>query len=321
MNVLIVVVNYRSADLTIDALASVAGSELASVAPARVVVVDNESGDGSYERLSRAVTERNWGDWVTVLAAGRNGGFAYGNNVGLAYAREHWPAPRYVHLLNPDTVVRPGALRALVAFMDANPSVGIAGSRLEDPDGTPQRSAFRFPSALGELEGMARFGALSRLLSRWVVAPPIPTTAGPTDWVAGASMIIRREVFDAIGMLDDSYFMYYEEVDFILRAARAGWPCWYTPDSRVVHLVGQSSGVTDPRQQRRRRPAYWFESRRRYMVSHLGKQGAVFADLAFVTGYALRTLRRFVRREQDDTPEKFLSDFVRNSAVVKGFHA
>jgi GT2 family glycosyltransferase len=318
MNVLIIVVNYKSAGLTIDALASVEG-QLASVAPARVVVVDNESGDGSYERLTQVVAERNWGDWVTVIAAGRNGGFAFGNNAGLAYARAHWPKPRYVHLLNPDTVVRPDGLRTLVAFMDANPSVGIAGSRLEEPDGTPQRSAFRFPSALGELESLARIGPISRLLSRWVPAPPIPTTAGPTDWVAGASMIIRNEVFDAIGLLDDKYFMYYEEVDFILRAAQAGWPCWYAPESRVVHLVGQTSGVTDPKQSRRRRPTYWFNSRRRYMVTHLGRPGAVLADLAFVTGVALWTAKRIVSHEADDTPERLLPDFVKNSVLVKGF--
>jgi N-acetylglucosaminyl-diphospho-decaprenol L-rhamnosyltransferase len=318
MKVVIVVVNYRTADLTIDALASCA-PQMASIAPARVVVVDNDSQDGSLERIAGAVSERGWGDWVAVLPAGNNGGFASGNNVGIAYALATWPAPQYVHLLNPDTVVRPGGLRALVDFMDANPSVGIAGSRLEDPDGTPQRSAFRFPSALGELEGAARVGLVSRLLADWNVAPPVSPAAGPTDWVAGASMIIRREVLDAVGWLDEKYFMYFEEVDFIRRAARAGWPCWYTPESRVVHLVGQASGVTDKRKARRRRPGYWFASRRRYMLSHLGRSGALLADLAVVAGYLVWSLRRKALNEPDDTPELFLSDFVRNSVLAKGF--
>ena len=238
---LVLIVNYRTADLTIDALASLA-PEIAAVGDAHVVVVDNDSGDGSYDKIAESVAARNWGAWATVLASDRNGGFASGNNFGLTKALETWPAPRYVHLLNPDVIVRPGALAALVGFMEAHPEVGIAGSRLEDPDGTPQRSAFRFPSVLGELEANAKLGPLSRLLARWMVAPPVSSEACPSDWVAGASMIIRREVFDAIGWLDDRYFMYFEEVDFALRARRAGWPCWYVPSSRVVHLVGRSSG-------------------------------------------------------------------------------
>ena len=196
MKVVVVVVNYRTAGLTIDALASLE-AEIGSVAPAQVVVIDNDSGDGSFERISETVVARGWTGWASVFAAGENGGFAKGNNVGLARARERWPAPQYVHLLNPDTIVRPRALRALVDFMDAHPTVGIAGSRLEDPDGTPQRSAFRFPSVLSELEAMARVGMVSRLLDDWIVAPPVSETVCQTDWVAGASMIIRREVLDA----------------------------------------------------------------------------------------------------------------------------
>jgi len=309
MKVVILVVNYRTAHLTIDALASLE-PELASVAPAGVVVVDNDSGDGSFETIANAVAARHWGDWATVVQSGHNGGFAQGNNLAFARARARWDAPEYVHLLNPDTVVRPGALRTLVEFMDANPSAGIAGSRLEEPDGTPQRSAFRFPSVLGELEGMARIGPLSRLLARWIVAPPVSSEPCQTDWVAGASMIVRRRVFDDMGGLDERYFMYYEEVDFIARARDAGWTCWYVPASRVVHLVGQSSGVSARHKDRRRRPAYWFNSRRRYLVSHLGRPRAALADLAFVAGLVGWWARRAVRPEPDDTPEQLLPDLV-----------
>jgi GT2 family glycosyltransferase len=320
MKVVIVVVNYRTADLTIDALASLEG-EIGSVAPAQVVVVDNDSNDGSFERIAAAVAARGWTGWVSVFAAGENGGFAKGNNVALARARERWPAPQYVHLLNPDTVVRPRALRALVDFMDAHPTVGIAGSRLEDPDGTPQRSAFRFPSALSELESMARVGPISRLLDDRIVAPPVSDVDCQTDWVAGASMIIRREVIDAVGSLDERYFMYFEEVDFMARARQAGWTTWYVPGSRVVHLVGRASGVTDRRTSRRRRPAYWFDSRRRYMLTHLGRPRAVLADLCFVAGYLTWRVTSVLRREADDTPEHLLPDFLRHSVLAKGFEA
>jgi GT2 family glycosyltransferase len=319
MKVLIVIVNYRTADLTIDALASLE-PELPGVGPAGVVVVDNCSGDGSAARIAGAIAERGWGAWAMFVEAERNGGFAYGNNRGIEAAAARWPRPAYVHLLNPDTVVRPGALGALLAFLEANPTVGIAGSRLEDPDGTPQRSAFRFPGVLSELEHAVHFGPLSRLLSRWVVAPPVSDQAHQTDWVAGASMLIRREVLDAAGPLDEAYFMYFEEVDFCRQAQRAGWSCWYVPASHVVHLVGQASGVTDPRQRRRRRPSYWFDSRRRYYLKNFGRARSGLADLAVAAGTLTWRARRVIQRRPDDEPEHFLRDFVGHSVFVKGFN-
>jgi N-acetylglucosaminyl-diphospho-decaprenol L-rhamnosyltransferase len=318
MKVLVVIVNYRTADLTIDALASLE-PELPGVSPAGVVVVDNCSGDGSTARIAAAIAERGWGAWALLVEAERNGGFAYGNNRGIEAAAARWPRPAYVHLLNPDTVVRPGALQSLLAFLEANPSVGIAGSRLEDPDGTPQRSAFRFPGVLSELEQAVNFGPLSRLLEPWVVAPPVSDEAHQTDWVAGASMLIRQEVLDAVGSLDEAYFMYFEEVDFCLKALRGGWSCWYVPASHVVHLVGQASGVTDPRQRRRRRPAYWFDSRRRYYHKNFGRARWSLADLALTGGNVTWQARRLLARLPDHKPEHFLRDAVRHSVFVRGF--
>jgi GT2 family glycosyltransferase len=195
--------------------------------------------------------------------------------------------------------------------MEDRAEVGIAGSRLEEPDGTPQRSAFHFPSILGELEGGLRLGLISRLLARWVVAPDVPDVPGPIDWVAGACMIIRREVFEQVGLMDEGYFMYFEEVDFCRRARRAGWPCWYVPTARVVHLVGQSSGVTDPRAARRRRPSYWFHARRRYFLNNHGRAATALADLAWSLGYATFRLRRLIQRKPDTDPEWLLWDFIR----------
>ena len=195
--------------------------------------------------------------------------------------------------------------------MDAHPKAGIAGSRLEHPDGKAQQSAFRFPTVLSELEDGSRFGIVSRLLSRWVVAPPVPEAPCEVDWVAGASMIIRKAVFDAIALLDESYFMYFEEVDFCRRAKRAGWPCWYVPQSHVVHLVGQSSGVTDIKHARKRRPAYWFDSRRRFFLTHYGRARTFLADLCWTAGYAQWRVRRVLSRKPDRDPARLLSDFVR----------
>lgn len=309
MRLLIVIVNYRTASLTIDCLRSLA-DEVPTLTGTRVVVTDNASGDASIGVLTEAIAANGWQQWASLLPLDRNGGFAYGNNAAIRPALESSDPPEYVLLLNPDTVVRLGALRQLLDFMDQHSKVGIAGSRLENPDGTPQRSAFRFHSIGSELESGLRLGFVSRMLSGKVVAPPVPTEAGPTDWVAGASMIIRREVFRDIGLMDEGYFMYFEEVDFCLRASRAGWPCWYVPASRVVHLVGQSSGVTDVKKTRKRRPAYWFESRRRFFVNNFGRLRAFCANVAWATGFAAFRARQFVQRKADTDPACLLRDFI-----------
>jgi GT2 family glycosyltransferase len=318
MRLLIVIVNYRSAPLAIDCLRSLR-PEVSATPGVHVVVTDGASPDDSVPRLRQAIADNAWGGWVTLQPLPNNGGFAYGNNEAIRPALAGGDPPEYVLLLNPDTVVRPGAIGALVEFMDANPGVGIAGSRLEDPDGTPQRSAFRFHSAPAEFENTFRLGLVSKLMRDRVVAPDVPQAACRTDWVSGASMIVRRKVFEDVGLLDERYFMYFEETDFCLRAKRAGWTCWYVPASRVVHLVGRCSGVTDKTGPPRRRPAYWFDSRRRYFVKNHGRAYALLADMAWTAGMSVYRIRRLIQRKPDTDPPKFLSDFLRRSTLAQGF--
>ena len=159
---LVVIVNYRTAELALECLRALAG-EAAGLPGLRAVVVDNASGDDSVDRLAVAVSEYHW---AALLSLTENRGFSAGNNAAIRPALAAAQPPDYVLLLNPDTVVRPGAIAELLAFMEAHPQVGLAGARLEEPDGTPQRSAFRFPTVLGELESGTRLGVFTRLLSR-----------------------------------------------------------------------------------------------------------------------------------------------------------
>lgn len=306
----IAIVNYRTPGLVIDCLRSLT-DEVKSLAGCRVTVVENASGDDSAARIGQAIQNEGWAEWAELMVVGQNAGFAGGNNAAIRPLLKADPPPDYILLLNPDTYIRPGAVRTLVQFMEENPSVGIAGSRLEDPDTRAQYSAFRFPGILSELEAGIRFGPVSKLLGRWLVAPPIRDDAHECGWVAGASMIVRCGVFDAIGPMDDAYFLYYEETDFCLRARRAGWSCWYVPASRVVHLVGQSTGVTNEKQVRKRRPRYWFESRRRYFTKNYGRAYSLAVDAAFAAGFALWRIRRWLQRKPDPDPPHLLGDFVR----------
>ncbi len=308
----IAIVNYRTPELVVDCLQAL-DEQLDLLPPVRVWVVDNASGDNSQEILTDARDFAGCQDWLRLLFLQDNGGFAAGNNAAL---REEFAArepPEFVLLLNSDTVPRPGAVASLLAFMREHPEIGIAGSRLEDSDGTPQRSAFRFHGVLNEFESGLRLGLVSRLLHRHVVAPPVEDAPHAADWVAGASMIIRREVFDAIGLLDESYFLYFEEVDFCLRARRAGWPTWYVPDSRVVHLVGKSSGVTSG--ERRRVPPYWFASRRLYFRKNFGLLRATAADITWAMGRALNRVRCAIQGKPREDPPYLLRDFLRYNFV------
>jgi N-acetylglucosaminyl-diphospho-decaprenol L-rhamnosyltransferase len=304
----VVIVNYRTPRLVVDCLGTLTG-EIAAEPGLHVVVVDNASGDGSPGVIGSAIRERGW-TWARLLPLDRNGGFAFGNNAAVRELLSMPDPPAYIWLLNPDTLVRPGAASALIDFLQSHPKVGIAGGRLEFPDGTPQTAAFRFPSLAGEFEDTVRIGLVSNALARFRVPGPIRDVPHPTDWVNGASLMVRREVFETVGLMDEGYFLYFEETDFCRRVRRAGWPIWHVPASRVVHLEGQSTGVTGANLALKPRPRYWFDSRARYYRKHHGPTYALAADLVFMLGFGTWRLHRRLRGKADPDPPGLLKDFV-----------
>jgi GT2 family glycosyltransferase len=246
-----------------------------------------------------------------------NRGFTGGNNLVIRAALASGDPPEYVLLLNADTIVQDGALEALVAFMDAHPRAGIAGSQLLSREGGVQASPFRFFNVATELDRGLRLGAVSRLLSRWAVVPPTPARACVADWVSGASMAFRRTMLDEIGLLDEGLYTYFDDIDICLRARRAGWETWYVPESRVVHLEGASTGISARR--RKRLPPYLFQARRRFFLKNHGPLVTALADVAFLSGLALWRVRRRVQRKPDTDPDHLLRDALRHSVFVTGF--
>ncbi|MEE4453639.1 glycosyltransferase family 2 protein [Novosphingobium resinovorum] len=304
----VVIVNYRTGPLVVDCLASLA-AERGAGARLRAIVVDNDSRDGSADLVAAAIAARGWADWATLVRAPGNGGFGAGCNLGIALALGD-PRMRAVWLLNPDTRVMPGAVNALAAFMAATPRAGIAGTALLLADGTPWPFAFRFPSVLGELERALRWGPASRLLARHAVARAMDGRAVQADWVSGASMAVRREVLDQGLRFDEGYFLYYEETDFCRAAQALGWQCWYAPRPVVLHIAGQSTGVTGSDAAARRVPGYWFASRRRYFRKNHGRAYALAADLAWIAGHLVHLAKQALRRAPRGDPPRLLSDFV-----------
>lgn len=318
MKVLVVVLNYRTPELAVRCLESLA-PEVARLGSMRVVVTDNDSGDDSVSTIGDAIRDHGW-DWCSLMPLEKNGGYAFGNNAGIRPFLQGDDPPDYVLLVNPDAFVQPNAVGELVRFMDARREAGIAGARIESPDGSSQSSAFRFPTAWTELVWGFRIGILTKALKQHDVIYEVGDTPMQVDWVSGAAMIIRTEVFEDVGLLDEGYFLYFEEVDFCFRARQAGWLTYHVPDSVVVHLQAQATGITDPRNERKRYPSYWFNSRRRFFLKNHGRAHAVAADLAFLAGYSTWRVRRVIQRKEDEDPPKFWYDFARNSTLVKGFH-
>ena len=307
-SVFVVIVNYRTPKMVVECLASIEAA--ARSCAARATVLDNASGDGSVEYLTETIERRKWNHWVSMKSLERNGGFAFGNNAGIRAVLGQSNSVDYVMLLNPDAVPLPGAIDALVDFMDSHPDAGIAGSRLQDEYGVIQCSAHKAPSPLGELEGAARFGPLSGLLKTYAVSGPVVDQAHQCDWISGASFLVRRKVFDDVGLMDEGYFLYFEEVDFCQRARRAGWTVWFVPESHVIHREGAATGIRDARQ---RRPPYWYDSRRRYFVKHFGVSGLLLADTLFLIGRASLALRRLLHLGSGGTqqdPRWFALDLI-----------
>jgi N-acetylglucosaminyl-diphospho-decaprenol L-rhamnosyltransferase len=317
LRVLVVIVNYRTADLTVGAIRALCG-EMGELPNLRISVVDNASGDGSQEIIEGELKRLNWGERAGFIQVGRNSGFAAGNNAAIRPALASANPPDYVFLLNPDTLAEAGAIRILLEFMERHPDVGLTGSRMKYPDGSSQPSSFRFHSVLSEFESSVRLGIISLILWRQRVPITLPDKPIQVDWVGGAAMMIRREVFEEIGLLDEGYFIYYEETDFCLRARRAGWTSWFVPQSVVVHLEGQSTGVSDPKRAPKRRPEYWFASRRRYFVKNYGPLTATAADVAWTLGFATFRVRQFIQRKPQTDPPHFLRDFVRYNFASRG---
>jgi N-acetylglucosaminyl-diphospho-decaprenol L-rhamnosyltransferase len=246
----IVIVHYNTPGLLRGCLASLQHCTV----PHQVVVVDNASTDRSVETLPQEFPGGRF------LFNAENQGFARANNQGIEALTSSPPGPppplpisgegeggreagvRAILLLNPDTVVQPGALEALVAFLESHPRAGASGPRLLNPDGSIQESAFTFPTLwMSFFDFFPLHGRLyySRLNGRYPEARR--EEPFPIDHPLGACLLLRGEALAQVGLLDEGYFMYVEEVDLCYRLKQAGWEVWHVPAARVVHHSGQST--------------------------------------------------------------------------------
>ena len=292
-DIAVVIVNYRTPKLTMRSVAALK-LERAAIPSLRAMVVDGGSNDESAKELASGLAHKDYCDWTSFVPLSINGGFGWANNQAILMLTGGEKSPEFIYLLNPDTEIGVGAVRALVEELRRYPRCAAVGSQLLSVTGDRSASAFRFPSVGRELISAARSGKLGKLLG---VAPTVVDVreSAEVDWVTGASVMFRTDALRDSGLFDDGFFLYFEEVELMHRLRVRGWTIRYTPESVVFHVGGASTGLCESVQLL---PRYWYESRRRYFALTAGQGGVVSANLAALVGLLVGTLKRFVGRRR-----------------------
>lgn len=283
--IVVSIINYRTGAMTIDAVRSVLADR--SVDDVHVVVVDNRSDDGSAEMIAEWIAAQDPPPPVTLIRSETNSGFSSGHNQGMAACS----AEAYL-VLNSDALLRPGALGRMLATLRESPQAGFIAPRLEHDDGEPQLSCFRFPNPIGEMLRMARLGPLTRLFRKHDQSLGFSPDPEEIGWASFACILVRGAMRDAIGPMDEGFFLYSEDTEYCWRARRAGWRVVHEPRARAVHLRGASGPAKSLRAARKRLPRYIYASRTRFFYLAYGRSGLLAANLLWYPGAAIGWARR-----------------------------
>ncbi len=225
------IVNWNTRDLLRNCLRSI--YETTHQISYEIFVVDNASSDGSYQMIEREFPQ------VRLLRNEENLGFAQANNQALKRSQG-----RYILLLNPDTIVLERAFAKMVEFMDGNPKVGALGPRILNEDRSLQFSCYSFPTISTFLFHITHLDTLfpkNRLMGKYRMSYWDHNDIREVDWVTGACLMVRQEVIQRIGLLDEDYFMFSEDLDWCYRIKRLGWKVYYLPKAEVIHLRSQAT--------------------------------------------------------------------------------
>lgn len=286
------IINFRTADMTLDCVRSVL-DDIGGI-DAEIVVVDNESNDGSAEKIESWISVQPSGTPVRLVRSRTNSGFSGGHNQGMAAVS----AKRYL-VLNSDTRLHPGCLRALLATADAFPQAGLVAPRIEGEDGSVHMSCFRFPSPMSEFIRGAATGPVTRALKKWdLVLGPDPDPE-EIEWASFACILLDARMLRDVGFMDEGYFLYFEDTEYCLRARRHGWRIRHSREARVVHFRGGSAPVKALARAGARLPAYYYSSRTRFFYQAYGHAGLWAANLMWFAGRGVALARRITGRRND----------------------
>ena len=296
MNLAIVIVNYNMGTLILRCLDSLLF--LLRDKKVKIVIVDNCSTDDSRAIIDAFILKTQFEERISLFSSPLNGGFAYGNNRGVEFILKDHPDTEFFWFLNPDTYFKSGDIEKIRDIFLADDRVGIVGT-LQTSSVSNQWvcSCFNFPLPVSELLRGSQLGFFYRYLTKATIPIKPSEEIKECDWVSGASFFVRRELVDRIGFMDESYFLYFEEVDFCYRAKSAGWKVVCAPYVDVVHEDKSSTGVVSGSLDR---PAFWYDSRRCFYYKCYGFWGVALADVCWCIGRA-SFLARYYCGLQSDT--------------------
>lgn len=296
LDLLIVIVNFRTPALTIQCLESLR-ADAESMPGLFVVVADNCSGDDSVSRIGTAIETGGWSRWCKLAALPRNGGFAWGNNRGIEAA----PKARYTLLLNSDTIVHAGALAHCLKVMEEDESIGVMSCKLLNADGSVQNVARKFPSPLRLFVSALALPWKFPKLFGWGDTDDTSWDRGTVrrdvEWLGGAFLFCRGSLLDRIGGLSDDFFFYGEDIEFSYRVWKAGKRCHYDPRVAITHLGGSSS---DPaRMPKAAKSVHHWRGRYTVIRKCYGRLAEAFVRGVDIAAYASRAAWRRVKLGKD----------------------
>lgn len=282
MRLSVVFLSYNTRDLTRQALNSVLAA--AEGLEAEIFVVDNASADGSADMIAAEFPQ------VKLVCNEANVGFSAGNNVALRQV-----TGEYALLINTDTIVRRDALHAMVEFLDAHPEAGACGCKILDPDGTLQLDSRRgFPTPLAafcKMSGLSRLFPKHPLMARYHLTHLDPEQTAEIEVLSGSCMMVRKAAMDQVGLLDEDYFMYGEDIDWCYRLHQAGWKIYYLPTTAIIHFRGESGRGTPLKILYRKSRAMSI-----FVNKHMARRYRFFPLWLLQVGIALHGTFRFLTR-------------------------
>ncbi len=285
----IIIVSFNTKDLTAQCIASLSQA-ITSKDRWEMIVVDNSSTDGSVQKIQSASWRTKFKiQNLTIIQNKTNLGFAKGNNIGIKKA-----AGRYVLLLNSDTEVPKGAIQSMLAFMDAHPEAGAATCKLVLADGSMDPACHRgFPTpwaAITYFLGLERLFPHSRMVGQYHQGYKDLSTVHEVDAISGAFFLVRRKVIDDVGLLDEDFFMYGEDLDWAYRIRENGWKILFNPLVTVLHHKKQSGREHEDAAIRRQTEQYFYDTMKLFYQKHYAKRYGWLLTRLILVGIKLKSI-------------------------------
>lgn len=293
---LVVIINYKTPILVCDAIESVIPE--IDLLQDSIVVVDNDSQDNSVEDIQTFINNKNWNANVNVVKSSKNGGFSYGNNVGIKTSKAE-----FYLLLNSDAYLHKNSIKAMIDTFTEQSMTGIVGPRIEWPNGGQQVSCFNNTTIWSSFISAARTSYVSKFFDtlfavREVAVPVEKHESSKPDWLSFACVMLKRELIQSIGLMDERFFMYYEDNDYCRRALRAGWKLKYQENARVVHLNNGSSNQFESKAL----PSFYYRARSYYLIKYYGHLGLFLSNVLWYPGRFISLLKEVVLRVSSPQP-------------------